>query len=363
MQKAPPTGASALQLAQIAFYFPTVPIYSEGMKRRRGYVVESNVRAMLRDAGFDEHIILQRAQLPEDLLSRAPLTLSCTEYYRLWTALEDSVGVEALPLIVARALTAESFSPAIFAALCSPNLSIAIGRIQRFKPLVAPIALHIDENAARLRLALEWLEDDPKPPATLELFELGFFVTLARIGTRERILPLRAAAPDITPLTPAFADYIGIEIEAGPAVSLTFSASDAKRPFLTANEQMWETFAPELSRRLTDLDSDAALSDRVSAVLLEYLPSGLATIEAVAEKLIMSKRTLQRKLNAEGTSFQDILKDVRKELALHYLTGSRLTATEISYLLGFEDSNSFFRAFNQWTGHTPNQLRETSMTA
>ncbi|NBF41854.1 MAG: hypothetical protein GVY14_15700 [Spirochaetes bacterium] len=192
------------------------------------------------------------------------------EYYRLWNSLEETVGTAEFPLVIARASAAESFSPAIFAAMCSPDFSIAVGRIARFKPLVAPIVLHIDKDSIALRLRIEWMDDDPPPPPTLQLTELAFFAALARIGTREHIIPVRATAQHL-----------------------------------------------ELARRLADLDSDATIAERVSAVLLEYLPSGMATIEAVAEKLIMSKRTLQRKLSSEGTSFQRILKGLRQELSIH----------------------------------------------
>lgn len=324
--------------------------------------MQSNVRAMFRDLGLDERTVLRLADLPEDLFKQPSVTLSSAEYYRLWNSLEASAGVETFPLVVAKALTAESFSPAIFAALCSPDYATAVGRISLFKPLMAPIALCIEERAVGLHLTLNWIEKDQPPPASLQLAELAVFVTLARIGTRERIVPIRATAPDVSWLTAEYKEYFGIDIEVGAKVSITFSMYDAKRPFLTANEQMWEAFAPEFRKRLADLDANASVADRVSAVLLEYLPSGLASVEAVAEKLIMSKRTLQRKLHAEGTSFQDVLRRVRKELSLHYLTGSELKATEISYLVGFEDSNSFFRAFSEWTGHTPNEVRESSLT-
>lgn len=96
---------------------------------------------------------------------------------------------------------------------------------------------------------------------------------------------------------------------------------------------------------------------RVRAALLEGLPSGLATMEDVARKLALSKRTLQRRIEAEGTSYQQILKETRQALAQHYLENTALPAAEISFLLGFDEPNSFYRAFRTWTGRTPESVR------
>jgi AraC-like DNA-binding protein len=80
-------------------------------------------------------------------------------------------------------------------------------------------------------------------------------------------------------------------------------------------------------------------------------------MEAVANKLAVSKRTLQRRLNEESTTFNNELNKPRESLARHYLAKSEMSGGQISFLLGFEDPNSFFRAFHSWTGLTPNQMR------
>ena len=317
---------------------------------RAGYSLDANVRTVLHDMGIDPNDVLRKAQLPEDLFQRRGQRLSSAECYRFWEALEALSDAPAIPIALTGTLTTESFSPPIFAALCSPDFVTAVGRISRFKPLIAPIDLGVDAGPIDLRLTLTWWRSEPEPPPSLVLTELAFFVALARIGTRKRILPIRVITPDVHLITPEYNGIFGTEVQHGPVATIVFSMQDAARPFLTANESMWDTFAPELRRRLADLDSTATVSERVAAVLIEHLPSGRASMEAVAKKLLISKRTLQRKLNAEGTSFQEILKRVRSDLAIHYLTNSHLTATEISYLIGFEDANSFFRAFGEWTG-------------
>ncbi len=120
---------------------------------------------------------------------------------------------------------------------------------------------------------------------------------------------------------------------------------------------MWATFEPELRRRLADLSGPATTAERVRAALLEGIPSGLLTMEAMARKLALSKRTLQRRLEEEGTSYQQVLTETREALARHYLEKTALPAAEVAFLLGFDEPNSFYRAFRQWTGRTPDSLR------
>src|SRR6058998_1493632 len=83
-----------------------------------------------------------------------------------------------------------------------------------------------------------------------------------------------------------------------------------------------------------------------------------ATIEDIADALHISSRTLQRRLQDEGLSFQRVLEGARHQLARHYLNNSVLELNEAAYLLGYEDGNSFVRAFRTWEGVPPARWRE-----
>lgn len=130
-----------------------------------------------------------------------------------------------------------------------------------------------------------------------------------------------------------------------------------ERPFLTENHKMWLFFEPSLRQRLADLDRTAGMADRVRSALLEALPAGEVSMQAVSRQLAVSTRTLQRRLQDEGTTFQGTLDALRDSLAHHYLRNTEMASAEISFLLGFEDPNSFARAFQAWTGKTPQTVR------
>lgn len=80
-------------------------------------------------------------------------------------------------------------------------------------------------------------------------------------------------------------------------------------------------------------------------------------MQTVAKELHMSDRTLQRRLTDEGTSYKELLTQTRHEQAIEYLADPSLEIKEVAFLVGYEDQNSFYRAFRQWEGDTPSHWR------
>jgi len=271
--------------------------------------------------------------------------------------IEEEAEDPLTPLRIGSSIPVEAFDPPIFAALCSPDLNTALKRIGHYKRLIFPMALHVDVANRATRLELEWLDNTIDPPAALVTAELVFFVQLGRIATRTRISPLQVWSPHPPEPKDAYSEYFGVPVRRGGKPAISFKAEDARLPFLTAHEKMWHFFEPDLRKRLSEIDQSATTAERTRAALLELLPGGAASMEVVAKKLGTSTRTLQRRLNREGRSFQAVLNETREHLARHYLKASTVSATEISFLLGYEDPNSFFRAFRSWTGTTPEQAR------
>ena len=312
---------------------------------------------LLRDAGIQPENVLRRAQLPLDLLTQEQARVTPIDYFRLWNALETEADDPTLPIRLGQAASPEVFHPSIFAALCSPDLRIAAKRIAEYKKLIAPITLTIEESPERFSVQKQW--DDPTlvPPASMGATELVFLTQIARIGTRERICPVNVESSFAMEPVDAYEAFFGVAPQSSDRNRVTFSAEDARRPFLTASELMWKTFEPELQRRISKLEASAPLKERVRSVLLETLPSGETSVDAAARRLGVSARTLQRTLKREGTSYKEIVNDTRAQLARHYVTNTSLNYAEISFLIGFEEPSSFFRAFRDWTGETPESVR------
>ncbi len=324
------------------------------------YALDSTWRPLLKDLGVSSVNVLRRAGLAEDLINRPGVRLEAHDFHRFWEGIESELAEPALPLKLCRAVRSESFSPPLFAALCSPNFLVALQRIARFKALVAPLRLEVIEDCELVSAWLVWPDKSGVPPVSLVLTELLFIVTLARMGTREPVRPVSVMTTALPRDQEAYIDFLGVRIQKGKRHGVVVSRADALRPFLTSNEGLWAAFEPELRKRLAQLDASVTVGQRVRSVLLEALPGGGIDMDDVAQRIGMSRRSLQRNLEAEGLTYTVLLQSTRHALAQHYLLKTDLPLTEISFLLGFEEPNSFFRAFRGWAGRSPESFRQSS---
>jgi AraC-like DNA-binding protein len=243
--------------------------------------------------------------------------------------------------------------------MCSSSLRVAAHRLAEYKRLIGPVRLSVMDTRRGLELEYVW-PDGMQPPGALAAAELVFWVALARLATRAEVSPTEITTPWVPRSPDAYRTYFGVPVREAEAQRLVFSSRDADLPFVTQNEGLWDFFEPQLRKRLTELELGATVAERVRGALLELLPSGSPSMNAVARALAVSTRTLQRRLRDEGTTFQGVLSETRESLARHYLTSSGLTTSEISFLLGYEEPNSFYRAFRSWTGETPEAVRGTA---
>jgi AraC-like DNA-binding protein len=326
------------------------------VEEQKEYVVSPGWGLLARDAGINPDNVLRRAGLPRDLLKGGQRTITVEQFFALWEGIEAESGDPLLPISLGQAISMEAFDVPLFAATCSPNLNVAARRLAQHKKLIGPMKLLVSQSEAETVLEFVW-PPDATPPQSLSMAELVFWVALVRLTTRASIRPVRVTSPDPPEDAEAYREYLGVQVQKGNRYTIAFSAMDAERPFLTANDRMWEFFEPELRRRLSELEAGTTVGERVRAALLELLPAGSGSMDAVARDLAMSTRTLQRRLKGEGTTFQAILDSTRESLARHYLSQSEMSAGEISFLLGFEDPRSFYRAFRAWTGQTPQLVR------
>jgi AraC-like DNA-binding protein len=327
--------------------------------KRCDFPIDLSWRVMLMDLGINVDELLERTELPVDTFSRPGNRLAAADYFRLWNSVQIAIKHPAAPLLIAQAAVRTAFEPSVFSALCSPNLKVAFERLARYKRLFAPMRLQLFDQRRGFKVVFDW-STVTGVPSSLIATELAFFVALARHATRHKVVPLRVETNVAMTPVRTFQQFWGIAPTTTRINALTFSRSDVTRPFFTENEAMWNVFEPELRRRLATVDEHASTKERVRSVLLDGLPSGQASIVKVARRLSVSPRTLQRQLQREHISFQAVVNQTRSELAIHYLTNTQHTSSEISFLLGYADPNSFFRAFAEWTGKTPQQARSAS---
>ena len=322
------------------------------------FLIDKNYGTYLSGMGFSMDEVLKKAMLPEDLFARQTPSLTAEEYFRFMGAIDALSPDEQTLIRLAASEGIEAFSPPIFAAYCSRNALVCLKRLAQYKPLIGALLYQVEETETEVSVEILSGNEELELPEILVGIEFVFLVGLIRKATKETITPLSVTAKQ--PMkNSAYADFIGKAITVGDKNRLVFSKEDALVPFISRNESMWEFFEPELKRRMSMMETDDSCAARVRSALMELLPSGECTIDDVAKKLGYSKRSLQRKLQEEDTNFQKQLNHTRELLARTYLANTDMTTEDIAFLLGYQESGSFLRAFTVWTGQTVNEYRNT----
>jgi AraC-like DNA-binding protein len=128
-------------------------------------------------------------------------------------------------------------------------------------------------------------------------------------------------------------------------------------PLIGGNREIANQFDQLVENYLAELD-ETDIVTRTRHVIIEQLSSGSCNRQRVATELGLSSSSLQLRLAREETSFQALLDEVRKSIALAYMDQARIPITEIAFLVGFADTSSFSRIFRKWTGSSPSEYRE-----
>ena len=172
-------------------------------------------------------------------------------------------------------------------------------------------------------------------------------------------LPHRATAR-----TPTLERYFGCPVlhEAGE-ISTEFPTDLLDRPMPGADPALAAYLKAQADALAGRLAARGLASQDCARRIAERLGKGEPSQTEIARQMGMSERTLQRRLSAEGTTFNGLLEDARRTLAVSYLADRKLAAYEVSFLLGYSEPATFFRAFKRWTGKTPQQYRATALNA
>ena len=142
-----------------------------------------------------------------------------------------------------------------------------------------------------------------------------------------------------------------------PSCQYRFSREELAESLAEADANTARTCEESCRKLLNQMEIEDDIISRICHLLLST-PGEFPKLDAVANKLSLGARTLRRRLNDLGTSYQRILDDVRRELAIEYLRTTNLTVQEIAELLGYSEVTNFRRAFMRWVELSPYQYRK-----
>jgi AraC-like DNA-binding protein len=318
----------------------------------------SNFRK-LEELGVRASAVLRRAGLSQGLADQPRVLLTTKELFALWRGIGEVSTNPAIGLLLGTENRTERFHPIGVAALSSENFGAAIDQMARYKQLTCPEEILQEKDAEEWNIQFHWLLADEVEPPVLDECCFAWVLSIARHGTGARLSPLRVEFVEPREHVKAIERHLGCPVVCGaPRNAIVFRAADAQRPFVTRNAELLAMLAPQFEEELKLENGDENFVERVRIAIQEKLTGRRPTIEDIADALHISSRTLQRRLQDEGLSFQRVLEEARHHLARHYLNNSFLELNEAAYLLGYNDANSFVRAFRTWEGIPPARWRE-----
>lgn len=316
--------------------------------------VNTLIAGKLVELGLDPADVLRNAGLPEGLMALPKAYVTTEEFFALWRAIGALSGDPAIGLKLGSEERIERYDPIAIAALYTPTFGEALQRMARYKQLTCPEEIRIVPGPEQTSVQFCWLLATDEEPACLVDLCFAWVLSIARRGTGARVMPSRIELMRPRAHARALEQYFRCPVEFGAAGNaMCFRNDELRRPFLTHNAELLAMIAPQLEQELRERDAAEHFPDRIRRILKRQLAGQRPTLQVLARELKMSARSLQRRLTAEGTSFQQALEEARRELARHYLIHSSLELNETAYLLGYEDANSFVRAFRTWEGLPP----------
>lgn len=303
--------------------------------------------------------LFERLGMSYSALSDPDARFAQDDMTRLWQLAVKVSGNPSISLNMARVVRPSAMNVVGYALMSSRNLQEGISSLVRYQRIIgegADFSFHPMLDGYELTLAIH----GDRLPAGRESAEgaLAYFIAfcnwLACRPLKPRLVSFRGAPPPVLePYRETFKGPLKFNAE---HYAVLFDRADMEAPLATANEalaQLHQRFASDYMTRF----SDGQVIHQVRQLLCRSLPQGEPRREEIAKALLISERTLQRRLMEEGTSFHQMLDDTRRELACQYLIQPKLSLQEISYLLGFAAPSNFFRAFRRWFGTTPNEYR------
>jgi AraC-like DNA-binding protein len=320
--------------------------------------VSSTVIRRFEDLGLSLEAVLRHAGLPPNAFDSERVFLTTEELFGLYRGLAQVSQDPALGLKIGTEERVERYDPIAIAALYARSFRDALQRMARYKQLTCPEQLHVTEQAGDCHVRFEWLLAENDEPALLIDLCFAWVVEIARRGSANAIqakrVELRRPEAQRALLEAHFRCPVEFD---SPNNVLVFQQTDLERPFVTHNADVLAIVAPQLEAELAQQHRQRSFKEQVKVTLKKALAGQRPELRSVARELGVSTRTLQRRLTDERATFQQLISEARRELARHYLQHSSLELNETAYLLGYEDANSFFRAFQQWEGTSPGEWR------
>ncbi len=315
-----------------------------------------------RVAGVDPAVALQGSGIDPAAPPAPDEHVDVARYLEVWRRVIAGVGDAAFPIRVASTFQLEDHEVFGFLAMSCETLGQAFDRTAAYRALYCVGARwEIEVSASATRLVWVPWPGDPRDAgyrAAMDFAVADMSDAIRRLGRQSpRPLAVRLAHAAPADASAYLAHYGVAPVFGGGLYELSYPVGLREQPVASFNSKLRDYFDQECRRLVSQRAAGPSTVEQVRRVLIGSMDGGELSMEAVAKRLGLSSRSLQRRLSEEGARYQDVLADIRAEFAKRYLARGSISASEVAYLLGFTEPPAFFKAFKRWTGMTPREFQ------
>ncbi len=322
----------------------------------------NNIISLAEDYGASREQVLAAAGVSQEMLDDPDARIDAERFARVIIGALEQSGEPALGIRLGGQLRVTAHGILGYAAMTSTTFAEALSLVTKYVQTRTPllvasfsvkrhtVALRIEEAAVLGELRRPVLEI-----AASAVNAVALFLTHGEFKCEKVLFPFEE--PEYVA---EYRQIFGCPLVFGAAATeIYFSSALLDLPLPLADEAAKKQAAIRCEEELLAIEESDDLEQRIRAQLLKTSDSA-PDLDTVASRLALSPRTLRRRLQSSGTSFQRVLNSVRKDLAIQYLRTTHLTVSEIADRLGYTDQSNFGRAFKGWTGVSPRTFRDRS---
>jgi AraC-like DNA-binding protein len=314
--------------------------------------------AGLKSIGLNAGAVLRHSNLPSTAYSGTSF-VTTAQIFAIWRAIRELAADSTVGWKFMSQVETDQYHPTLMAALHARTYRESIERLARYKQLCSAEEFRFTSKGDEVLVEVSWaFAGEEQPPALLLDAVFALIMELGRRGTKTRLSSKRVELTRPAERNNGLEEYFGSPVKyRATRDALVLRATDLELPFVTHNEELLQMLAPQFENQLKAGRTKQSILEQVKWVLKRLLSGSRPDLLMVARELGMSDRTLQRRITDEGTTFRQLLNETRQELVRQYLGDPSVEITEAAFLVGYEDPNSFYRAFRSWEGTTPGEWR------
>lgn len=311
--------------------------------------------------GADRSAILKEAAIPEELLANPTNRVTVEQTMKVWEAIVNQTGSHDIGLVSGSRIRLTSIGVLGYLMMNSDNIGKAFEKLCVHQRLVVSIAfLVVHSQGPSVKYVLEMQEDwSPYFRYTID-FMIAATASIFADNTHSKISPQEVGfnIPPPANISTYRQFFAPAQVHFNcPQAYITYSKDVLANPIIGSNTALFDYFEKELQTALEAHDNLKKYTRIVREIIQQKLLAEIPKVEDVARKIGVSTRSLQGLLKEEGTSYQSLLNEVRKEVSIKHLKNKKFNVTDVAFLTGFSDLSVFSRSFKKWTGLTPTQFQ------